>query len=1213
MKYVLRGILLLAFIAGTAAEGFPPPRPGLVDPVTGRFRTTGQPVPTAPKAVSKGRPSSRGGLFPFLLGASATGQSAVGPLAIDPSRDSVVRPLVLLVDFADRPHASPNADNTAVEALFFGAGPSVAAYYNEVSYGRFAVARPSTDNAANPDVVGWLRAVPIGTTPGPGEFVTTITSSESIAGVSVANVRALIIDAVRSIPAGFDFSPYVRTSDNTIVSVILVHPGTGAEDTGDTLYDPYSHTAQLSFPIRVGPYSIRDYTIVPSRQYYNDPTRDPRPGTLADPNPEDDPLVGIGVIVHEMGHLLGLPDLYPTAVAGQTTGAYSGVGVFDLMGYGLWGSTALARADNPAHLSAWAKAELGWLSPALLSATQPGAAIPAQPTLPPAETTASAYKIHPNGPGDQSLYFLVENRSDVASALFDKALPLPGGSPPGGLLIWRVDNERFDAWRQSSVNPLLRPNTVNNDSAFLALSVMEAHLDNSVFGRVPDLIKPFDVPGAFGDFDDFWTSSGQVFSRTSPVDGLNETNSAPIVASAPSGHKGDSGFLVTLWNFARSALDFLFDLVVELPYWKAFRSTDPPPTLNTDRVVAYGFDGSNRVWIGTADRGVWIYALTTWTQIDTFRSHRIQAMAFEARTGGMWVGTDNSLEKVRLDRIIATFPDPVQYQGFPALNVRAIAIDRASKKWIGGSLIGTAGNGELAAIFDPGNNLPSDFLNNFAATSHRFSPGLEAGETITSLAFDNVFSTDPALDVLYVGTSHGRIFRNVDSSGNVRDLYSPSLFNVLTPLFEPVTYPINAPSPAVIYAMGVDTVGILWAATDRGVFAFDRGDPSALPQLPDLYNPFDLAGDGVLTNLAYFPRSFTASGIVPTGIAFQDTAQARRIVWVSCGDPVSSTEQGTGGAVRIDPNALINASIPRDPAPGVDPLDAARVGHAIMAFDRAIPSGPAVGSLRDLLGVAGDGASNVWFATKNSGAVRFGSGTVLTLDKSSYVNESAIANVLLLDENSATETLLVRVISASDPAGFDLVLDRGTDNIYRGSFGFTTGATDNVAGKIKVANGAMVTVTYRDVNPPSVVSAFATWKSVYPFEDDLWIGSLCFVATAAYGSPMAPEVETLRRFRDRCLVVSGPGRLFVSLYYRLSPPLAAVIARSPALRAAARFALVPAVCVASFAAGAGSAEKAAAAVALCVALSIMLARAGRGDKGRGGRSGRGRRSRASRS
>ena len=1189
-RYFLTLLLLLGILLSSVAEAVPPPRPGSVDPVTGRFWRTGVKVPVFPKSVTNIRPSALRGKYPYAVvprGARAPGR----PRAVDTLIEPSVRPLVLLIDFpADNRFGGvfhpPGADNTSVETLFFGTtGSTVRNYWREVSYDNLFVDRPSLSDPpnpnVNPDVVGWLHA---GDGTG-GTFPSSVVSSSGIAGVDVNNVSILLDNAVRyldTIP--FDFRPYVGVSDNTLIqSVIIVQPGYGQEDSGG-LGDTYSHTAQIADITTAGGFRIRDYTIVPAAQFYND--------TSGGTNP---PLIGIGVIVHEMGHLLGLPDLYPTLTFGQTTQSFSGVGIFDLMGYGLWGNAALTRADNPAHLSAWSKVELGWLSPTVLSATQPTSGA-GQPVLPPVATAATAYQVYANGPGgveglpgifrDGAEYFLLEHRrGDAPGAIFDRGLTGTGG-PWEGVLIWRVDNERMEAWRRSALDPLGRSNTVNVNPNALALAVIEADLSNAF--PTPHLVQPFSVgPQAFGAAGDFFNGSAPEFSRTSPVEGLNRTNSAPIIETT-TGHAFDAGFLVRIYQFVKDALTgfFNFLLSVELPYWKVFTTTNPPFTLTS--AISYGFDASNRVWVGTGNQGVWIRSLRDWKQVTGFRSPRIQAMAYESKTGAMWVGTASSVEKVRLnDRIEVVFPDNVLFPGFPTIDVRTIQIDRASHKWIGGA--NTVGGGTLAVIFDTGNNQSSDFPGNYADMSFRFQPSLSAGEQITSLALDSVFSTDPASDILYVGTSAGRLYRNATPDGTiVRDLYAASFFS--TVLFEPINLPANR--PAAIHAMTIDAAGILWVGSSGGtyqgqfgnVFAFERGDP-ADPALPDLFNPFDLAGDNtVTTSLAYFPSPFGGSGsdVQARGVTVQGTGQARPIVWVAYGDSNAASDGGAGGAERIDPNVLKNPNIPKSPAAGFDAADLARLGHATMTFN-TVSGSPEKGPVtNDLTGAFGDGSSNVWFATNNSGAVRFGSGASLTLDKPTYVNDSAIATVLLIDENNTNASDNVIVSSSVDGTGFPLTLILGTDNVYSGTFGFSTGGTDIVGHKIAVTNGATVTVTYRDNNPPSVKTASATWKKVFPFSDSLFIDNFsCFIATAAYGSPMASEVWTLRGFRDLYLMGNVPGRALVGFYYAVSPPIAAVVAGSGVLRASVRAALAPVALAAGFAVYANPWEK-------CAVLFLLL-------------------------
>ncbi len=74
--------------------------------------------------------------------------------------------------------------------------------------------------------------------------------------------------------------------------------------------------------------------------------------------------------------------------------------------------------------------------------------------------------------------------------------------------------------------------------------------------------------------------------------------------------------------------------------------------------------------------------------------------------------------------------------------------------------------------------------------------------------------------------------------------------------------------------------------------------------------------------------------------------------------------------------------------------------------------------------------------------------------------------------------------------------------------------------------------------------------------------SPCFVATAAYGSPLASEIGVLRAVRDRYLASHGVGRALVDVYYRVGPSLAETIRARPWLRSATRFMLSPIIAAA---------------------------------------------------
>lgn len=70
----------------------------------------------------------------------------------------------------------------------------------------------------------------------------------------------------------------------------------------------------------------------------------------------------------------------------------------------------------------------------------------------------------------------------------------------------------------------------------------------------------------------------------------------------------------------------------------------------------------------------------------------------------------------------------------------------------------------------------------------------------------------------------------------------------------------------------------------------------------------------------------------------------------------------------------------------------------------------------------------------------------------------------------------------------------------------------------------------------------------------------CFVATAAYGSEIAPEVGFLRGIRDQILRQTQWGRKwftsFERYYYRISPPIAEKMEKDPELRSLVRWSIV---------------------------------------------------------
>lgn len=145
---------------------------------------------------------------------------------------------------------------------------------------------------------------------------------------------------------GPDGIPNSGDDDGFVDVLVVVHPTWGAEC--DNTLHMWSHSFTYSaWPVSDGqPYStndpaanggtikIEDYILVPALSC---------DGTS---------MNEIGVLCHEFGHVLGLPDLY------DFDGDSAGIGYWGLMGAGNWNTP-----DSPAHFEAWSLEQLGWVNP----------------------------------------------------------------------------------------------------------------------------------------------------------------------------------------------------------------------------------------------------------------------------------------------------------------------------------------------------------------------------------------------------------------------------------------------------------------------------------------------------------------------------------------------------------------------------------------------------------------------------------------------------------------------------------------------------------------------------------------------------------------------------------------------------------------------------------------------------------------------------------
>jgi M6 family metalloprotease-like protein len=321
-----------------------------------------------------------------------------------PANTGTQRSLVILVQFADQ--RSLGTTPAQWNNRFFGATESARDYYSEVSYGALDLQPAAeTSGAANDGVVGWL----------------TLPSNHPRDNGTLH--RSTVRDAIVAASPYVDFRSYDRNGNGALspdeLHVTVIPAGGEASSTCTTpsvwghRWTTYDLTPTVD-GVRVGG---EGYTMFGEKHCEN--------GT-------PDHMATLGIIVHELGHDLDMPDLYDVDRSSD-----GGVGAWSVMAYGSWNALPGQEAGSmPPHPDAFSKAYQGWTRPEAVAATAPGT------MLHQAATSASAVRMLDNPGGydwtfqqasGTGEYYLLENRQRIG---YDSALP------GCGVLVWHIDETR---------------------------------------------------------------------------------------------------------------------------------------------------------------------------------------------------------------------------------------------------------------------------------------------------------------------------------------------------------------------------------------------------------------------------------------------------------------------------------------------------------------------------------------------------------------------------------------------------------------------------------------------------------------------------------------------------------------------------------------------------------------------------------------------------
>lgn len=291
-----------------------------------------------------------------------------------PTARGSMKLLCILMEFPDKPFVKTKADfQNLLNQIGYntgGANGSVHDFYSETSY--------NTMNLSF-DVAG------------------PYTSVENMAyygNNTDGDAGQLIYEAIVNAEDSVDFSDYDNDNDGNVDGLYIIFAGNG-EEAGAGADAIWSHAGGVN--LSYDGVQIGSYACSPECR-----------------NASGSSITYIGVICHELGHVLGAPDYYDTNY--ETGGSYEGTGYWDLMASGSWNNSGRTPAHHNPRIKIYT---YGWAEATILTDTQ-------TVVIPPSMYYPNAfYRINT---ATNNEYFLLENRTLES---FDQ------GNPGNGMVIYR--------------------------------------------------------------------------------------------------------------------------------------------------------------------------------------------------------------------------------------------------------------------------------------------------------------------------------------------------------------------------------------------------------------------------------------------------------------------------------------------------------------------------------------------------------------------------------------------------------------------------------------------------------------------------------------------------------------------------------------------------------------------------------------------------------